>query len=271
MRFAIVYSKINLAGKNIVEELRKLAFIPNFLIIELNKESIYADDLNLNNYPELRNIDFVVFASSHKSEKLIPSLSLHAPGNWRNAELGGHDYRVCRTSAFVLKYLFIELNKNYEEYKKNLEEEYKVSLEVTHHGPFIELPCCFIELGSSEKQWEDKEAAKIIARTIASLGEYPNTHPDNWVATIGIGGPHYCNNFNKIQLNSKYALGHIIPEYVLPLTEAMLKEAEEKTEETIGEILIDWKGCGNSESRKNIIDIIERLGFKYKKSGKIEK
>ena len=45
--------------------------------------------------------------------------------------------------------------------KQNLTEEYSVTLEVTHHGPLIEIPCCFIELGSQEKQWNDKEAAKI--------------------------------------------------------------------------------------------------------------
>lgn len=271
MRFAIAYSKLNSAGKLIVEEFKKLAYAPQIPIIELSKETIFSEDISEKKYPELRGIDFLIFASTHRSEKATPSLCLHAPGNWRDADLGGKPGKKCKTSAFVLKYLFQELDKNYQENKDKLTEEYQVTLEVTHHGPLIEMPCCFIELGSSEKQWQDKEAAKIIAKTILSLENYPNTHIDNWQAVIGVGGPHYAPNFNKIQLNSHYAISHIIPEYALPLTESMLKEAEQKTIENVKEVLIDWKGCGNSESRQNIINLLEKSGLKHKRTDKVEK
>lgn len=271
MRFAIAYSKLDPAGINIIERLKEISFTPQFPIIELKKESIFSDDITEKKYPELRNIDFLVFASKHRSEKGNPSLSLHAPGNWRGADYGGQAGKVCKTSAFIMKYLFQELNKNYEESKQNINQEYQVTLEVTHHGPNINIPCCFIELGSSENQWQDKEAAKIIAKTILSLQDYPNTHIDNWQAAIGIGGPHYAPNFNKMQLNSHYAISHLIPEYSLPLTDSMLKEAEEKTIENIKEVLIDWKGCGNSESRQNIVNIIEKHGLKCKRTEKVEK
>jgi len=269
MRFAIAYSKLNSAGKLIVEEFKQLAYAPQIPIIELKKETIYSEDISVKKYPGLRNIDFLVFASTHRSEKGNPSLSLHAPGNWRNADLGGQPGKVCKTSAFVLKYLFQELNKNYQENKDKLSEEYNITLEVTHHGPLIEIPCCFIELGSSEKQWQDKDAAKIIAKSILSLQNFNSTSQP--IPTIGIGGPHYAPNFNKIQLNSKYAISHIIPEYCLPLNESMLAQAEQKTQEQIKEILVDWKGCGNSESRQNIINIIEKSGLKYKRTDKVEK
>jgi D-aminoacyl-tRNA deacylase len=271
MRFAIAYSKLNSAGINIVEQFKQLAYAPQIPIIELSKDTIFSEDISEKKYPELKNIDFLVFASTHRSEKGNPSLSLHAPGNWRNADLGGKPGKICKTSAFVLKYLFQELDKNYNENKDKLSEEYSITLEVTHHGPLTEIPCCFIELGSSEKQWQDKEAAKIIAKTILSLQNYPNTHIDNWQATIGIGGPHYCNNFNKIQLNSNYALSHIIPEYSLPLTESMLSQGEEKTLEQIKEVLIDWKGCGKSEQRQEVVNIIEKSGIKHKRTDKVEK
>jgi D-aminoacyl-tRNA deacylase len=273
MRFAIIYSKLNPAGKLIVEEFIKLAYAPQFPIIELSKETIYSEDISEKKYPELRGIDFLIFASTHRSEKGNPSLSLHAPGNWRNADLGGQAGKVCKTSAFILKYLFQELNKNYEENKQELNEVYQITLEVTHHGPLTNIPCCFIELGSTEKQWKDSIAAKIIAKTIFSLQNYDSnfiaSHP--WQAVIGIGGPHYCNNFNKIQLKGSYAISHIIPEYCLPLTESMLREAEEKTLENVKEVLIDWKGSGNSESRQNIMSIIERHGLKVKRTEKVEK
>jgi len=273
MRFAIVYSKLNSAGKLIAEEFQKLAYAPQFPIIELKKETLYSDDLTPEKYPELRNIDFIIFTSTHRSVKGNPSLSLHAPGNWRSADLGGSQYRVCPTSAFILKYLFQNLNKIYEENKQNLNEEYQITLEVTHHGPLINIPCCFIELGSSEKQWQDKEAAKILAKAIFSLQNYDSnsaaSHP--WIPAIGIGGPHYAPNFNKLQLSSNYAISHIIPEYALPLTESMLKEAEEKTTEQIKEVLIDWKGCGKSEQRQKILDILKHLGYNVKRTSEVSK
>jgi D-aminoacyl-tRNA deacylase len=266
MRFAIAYSKKDLAGINIIEQFKKIAFAPEIPIIELKKDSIYSEDLNKENYPLLKNIDFIIFATKHKSKKGNPSLSLHAPGNFRKPDFGGKLGKVCNTSAFVLKYLFQNLNKIAEQEK--LEDD-EITLEVTHHGPLIETPCCFIELGSSEKQWSQEKPAKILAKTILSLKNYK---PDEKsIPAIAIGGPHYCPNFNKIQLNSKYAISHIIADYNLPLTESILKKAEQKTIEQIKEILIDWKGCGNSEQRQETINLIEKLGLKFKRTNKVNK
>lgn len=263
MRFAIVYSKKDAAGINMVQRIRELGFLPHVPIIDLKKETIYSD--NLEKHPWIKNTDFVVFASKHRSEKGNPSLSLHAPGNWRQADFGGKQGKICLTSAFVLKYLFQKLNENYE---NSGIEGYEVTLEVTHHGPSINKPCCFIELGSSEKQWQDKEAAKVITKTIFDLQTYS---PENWIPCIGLGGPHYCVNFNKIQLNSEYAISHIIPQYMLPLTETMLKEAEEKTKEHVKSILVDWKGCGRSEEREKYLEIIKRFGIPYRRTSEVEK
>jgi len=276
MRFAVLYSKKDLAGINIAEQFKKL-FIPQIPIIELKKESIYSEDID--KLPELRNIDFIIFATRHQSAKKEHSLSLHAPGNWRGAisrrgdkskitsgiarkaDYGGKPGKVCSTSAFVLKYLFQQLNKNAQQADL---KDYNITLECTHHGPLIEKPCCFIEIGSSEQQWQDKKSGQIIAKTIASLQNYkPNS---KHIPVIGIGGPHYCPNFNKIQLNSEYAISHIIQEYALPLTEKMLKEAEQKTLEQIKLVLLDWKGCGNSEKRQQVLDIIKKSGLKVKRT-----
>ena len=189
---------------------------------------------------------------------------MHAPGNWRGADLGGKTGQVCSTSAQVLKYLFQQLNKN----ASGL-ENYEVTLECTHHGPLITLPCCFIEIGCNEEQWKDEQAGKIIAKTILSLQDYKENK--DLICVIGIGGPHYCPSFNKIQLNSKYAVGHVVPSYVLPLTENMLKQAEQKTIEQVSEVLLDWKGCGKSEQRQKVIEMIEKSGLGIKRTSEIFK
>ncbi len=58
---------------------------------------------------------------------------------------------------------------------------------------------------------------------------------------------------------------------MLPLTENMLKQAEQKTTEQIKQVLIDWKGCGKSEQRQEILKIIENSGLKYKRTKEVEK
>lgn len=265
MRFAIIYSIKDPAGTNIVKQLKQVGFAPQMPIIELKKETIYSDDLDAEKYPELRNIDFLVFASRHAAKEVRKTFSLHAPGNWRGSDFGGEPGKICKTSAFVLKYLFQELAKNAGE--ANL--GYETTLECTHHGPLIEIPCCFIELGSSESQWGDNEAAKVIAKTILSLQNYKINK--EWIPVIGVGGPHYCSNFNKIQLNSNYAVSHIIPEYAMPVTSSMLEEAEQKTTEHIKEIIIDWKGCGKSEERQKIIDLVSNFGISFKRTSEVFK
>jgi len=265
MRFAIIYSKTNPAGTNIVEQFKKLGFSPHIPIIESKNETIYAEDIDKNN--EFKNIDFIVFACTHRSKDNKPSLCLHAPGNFRDAKLGGKPTKVCPTSAFIMKYLFQELNKNCKE----LKNKYNITMEATHHGPFIEKPCCFIEVGSTEEEWKDKKAGLAIAKTILSLTKYNATKANKeYIPSIGVGGPHYCNNFNKIQLNSKYAISHVISKYNSPITESMLKEAEQKTIEQVKELLIDWKSF-KSEERIKLLQIIEDLGFSYKKTSEIKK
>ena len=91
-----------------------------------------------------------------------------------------------------------------------------------------------------------------------------------WKPTIAIGGGHYCLNFNQIQLTSSYAISHVIPDYSFPITEQIIKEAEEKTKEQINEVLIDWKSM-KSEERLKLIEVLNRLNLDYKKSKNIKK
>jgi D-aminoacyl-tRNA deacylase len=270
MRFGIVYYKDNIAGKNIVNRFQEISFSPQIPIIELEKETLYSE-VNSEKYPELKDVEFLFFASTHRSKKGDHSLCLHVAGNWRGADLGGKEGKVCMTSAFVMKYLFQKLDENAKK-DSELYEKYKVSMEGTHHGPLVSIPSCFIELGSLEDEWRDEKAAKVIAETILSLNdvEMNELNAKKWKPTIAIGGGHYCLNFNKIQLNSDYAIGHVIPDYGFPVTEQIIKEAEVKTSEQISKVLIDWKSM-KSEQRLKIIEVLDRVGLDYEKSGSIKK
>ena len=263
-KYLVVASKRDKAGINITTQLSQFPR-ENFSFYLVEEEMIYTENIDLS---KINKFDFIIFASKHKSEKKEKTLSIHAPGNWRNAELGGESGKASRTSALFQKQLFERLNQNVG--SSGLGNRYKVTLECTHHGPLIDKPCVFIEIGSTQEEWEDRRAGFILAKTILETIQNFKPNPYNEIA-IGIGGPHYCPNFNKLQLNSNIAISHIIPNYAFPLTEEMVKEAINKTEEEVDFIVLDWKGMGRAEQRDEVLKILDKLYIDYKRTSEIGK
>lgn len=260
-KILIVASKLDAAGINITTQLSKFGKYDFYLV---DKEIIFTENLDLE---RINQYDFIVFASKHVSKQKEKTLSVHAPGNWRLAEFGGEKGKVCKTSAFFMKQFFEQLHKRSEEYHL---KDYKITLEATHHGPLVDKPCVFVEIGSTIEEWKNRKAGFVLAKALSETLKNLKLNPYNEVA-VGIGGPHYCPNFNKIQLNSNVAVSHIIPQYSFPLTEEMVKEAVEKTDEEVDLVLLDWKGLGKSEERKKVIEILDKLHIDYRKTSGIGK
>jgi len=84
---------------------------------------------------------------------------------------------------------------------------FQVSFEVTHHGPFVNVPATFVEIGSDGPQWTNKHAAKIIADSILE------TEANEFATAVGIGGGHYAPRFTEIATRFEINFGHMIPEY----------------------------------------------------------
>ncbi|MEM4326020.1 MAG: D-aminoacyl-tRNA deacylase [Candidatus Pacearchaeota archaeon] len=253
--FLIVASKLDKAGINITTQLSQFG---NFKFYLVDKEILYTTNLDLD---KINSYDFIIFASKHESKSKERVLCIHAPGNWRSAEFGGEDGKICRSSALFFKYLFEKLHENVKKFSLG---NYNVSMEATHHGPLIEKPCIFVEVGSSEREWNDRRASFVIAKTISDTIQEFEYNPYREIA-IGIGGPHYCQKFNNLQNKSNIAISHVIPKYVSPITEEMIREAIEKTEEQLDFALLDWKGFVSAEERNEVIKILERLYLNYRK------
>lgn len=260
-KYLIVASKLDKAGINITTQLSQFGEFKFYLV---DKEIIYTENLDLE---KINSYDFVIFASRHKSESNEKTISVHAPGNWRSADLGGEPGKVCKSSALFSKQIFEKLSKNAGQYHLN---NYKITMEATHHGPLIDKPCIFIEIGSTENEWTDRRAAFVVAKTISEAITEFKENPYNEVA-VAIGGPHYCPNFNKIQLNSNVAISHIIPSYAVPITEEMIKEAIDKTREEVDFILLDWKGLGKADKKQELLKILDRFYIPKKKTSEIKK
>jgi D-aminoacyl-tRNA deacylase len=272
-KYLIVASKLDKAGINITTALSQFRKNPllssigdksGFDFYLIDTEIVYDEGIDKD---KINTYDFVIFASKHQSEKGGKTLSVHAPGNWRSADFGGMPGKVCKSSALFQKFIFEKLNSVAREHDL---KDYNVTLECTHHGPLIDKPCIFIEIGATDTEWNDRRAAFAVAKTISETIETFEENPYNEIA-IGIGGPHYCPNFNKIQLNSNVALSHVIPQYALPLKEEMLKEAIAKTKEEIDFVVLDWKGISGAEQRQEIIKILEDNYIQWKRTSDISK
>lgn len=260
-KYLVVASKKDKAGINITTALSQYGHFDFHLV-----EDSSIHNKNLDMY-KISKYDFIIFASKHASESGDKTLSIHTPGNWGEAKFGGEQGKVCKSSALFQKQFFEKLHENVEKYDL---KDYKLTLECTHHGPLINKPCMFAEIGSTETEWNDRRAAFIMAKTIAETVENFKENPYNEVA-IGIGGPHYCPNFNKLQKDSNVAIAHIIPQYALPLTEEMLKQAITNTEEEVDFAVIDWKGLGKKEQRDDLIELLEKMYIQYKRTSEISK
>jgi D-aminoacyl-tRNA deacylase len=243
------------AGKNIVQKLREnfssIQNFKNFKFLEVKDEIIFST------IPEsvLEGIDLVVFASKHKSGSGRPTLTCHPVGNFGEAEMGGKSGELIPTSTIVLGNYLRSMHK------LNAEKElgFEVSLEVTHHGPYLEKPSVFIEIGSTEKEWVNETAGEIIAKTIAT--ETFRQSDDK--AAIGIGGGHYAPDFTKLVLRKNYSFGHICPLHNLQnLNENLLIQMIQRS--GASEIVLNWKGL--KEHKERILGLCNATGLPTKRA-----
>lgn len=205
--------------------------------------------------------DIFVFASKHRSKENTKSFAIHPIGNWSKADLGGKENKLCPSSGVLLKNLFLELNNAAKDHG------YELTMEATHHGPYVEKPAVFCEIGSTEEEWNDKNNGGLMAKTIIQgLGNENKSYE----TAFGIGGPHYCNNFNKIALRTNIALSHICPKYHLDkLDESLLRQSIEKTKEKVDFALLDWKGLGTEKQR--IVELLKGMNLEMRRSDHVLK
>ena len=248
MKFAIIVSEKDKAAMNIKSALTGTYFKPtkeffeDQVIFEYGETKLYtikSDSVSFETSDKI-DADFIIFATKHQSKAGTPSLSAHVVGNWGSAELGGKPKTLgIADSQFVKRALQLLEEKNLSGFES--------VQEATHHGPNSTKPLLFIEIGSSDKEYANSEAGRIIAETIIELLTFK---PKDGISAVGIGGLHHTPNFKKIQINTDIAVGHICPKYALDsLNKEMLLQAIEKTIPKPQLIILDWKGLGEHKER----------------------
>ncbi len=148
----------------------------------------------------------VIFASRHKSASNLRTLTVHPIGNYGKAEMGGRDRTLVPAAPREMTSAFKERVKGAGGLK------YQISLEATHHGPYLRTPTFYIEIGSDEMAWKEPEPAQVIAEAIFGvLRAGPLEDP----IAVGVGGGHYVPRITDVAREKKVAFGHMLPSYAL--------------------------------------------------------
>ena len=149
--------------------------------------------------------------------------------------------------------------------KRNAPARFRVSYEVTHHGPTeLSTPSCFVEIGSTEKEWVDADAARAVARSVV---EVLSVLPGDAVPMIGFGGTHYATRETEIALSSRGAFGHIAhTREVLSLDRETIRLMAERTGAVAA--YIDRKAIAAPEAAR-LTGILTGLGISVMSEGEI--
>jgi D-aminoacyl-tRNA deacylase len=174
------------------------------LLASIDKLHLWADDVDLE-FQEATGlaVDEVIFLSKHRAASGTPTLTVHPIGNYGVAEHGGRDRTLIPCSPARMAALLRALKA------RGAGLPFNVSFEVTHHGPLLSRPTCFIEIGSDETRWGDHDAAAAIAGALLDHELRAGR------AAIGIGGGHYAPRFTEMCLARQVGMGHMMPNYAV--------------------------------------------------------
>ena len=216
----------------------------------------FGNLLTLENIDNLYSrADVFIFLSKHRSHSSIPTLTCHFTGNFSaDNSYGGNPRQIAISYPSLQKGYLKAITA-----AKHKVPEYEVIIEATHHGPTsLNKPVLFIELGSSEKQWADENAAAVICDTILDILQ--NGFERCEKVGIGLGGTHYPKKFNNLLLESKFGLAAVASKHNLEaVDDAMLNQMIEKSIEKVTYIILDSKGLGRDKDR--ILKIVDETSL----------
>lgn len=153
-----------------------------------------------------------IFVSRHRSKTGSPTLTTHPIGNYGKAQFGGRQKTVVKSLPRLMTCFLRLLKENAE----HVRLYHRVCFEVTHHGPYLDIPTMFTEVGSTEDEWRKKDPANVVAKSILEVLEihrYEEDFPDDIPVLLGVGGGHYAPRFTDVIFEKNAAFGHMIPTY----------------------------------------------------------
>lgn len=257
MKFGIIISKE--IEKRYGFSLKPILIKEKIIFAEIEKAAHSLDDA----YLKKMNADYFIVLSIHSLADKPKRLSVHPCGNWNDLwvlgngiSLGGIKKTLSKSSGAFLKFAYLSLLKN-----NNL-KDYIVSIECTHHGPAVNKPILFLEIGCSEKEFKDDNAKKVVVNVVKDIMN--NFSESKKKSCVVLGGDHYMRNISDLLFNTNLQVSHMCPSSNIAFFDgSMLKEAINKTQEEIDFFIIDLAGVG--QHRAKIENILEKnkIDFRY--------
>ena len=208
------------------------ATMKDVVLVTIPDRKIRHENIDIEVHDQLHlDPHIAVFLSRHRSKMEEPTLTVHPIGNYGDAEFGGRPRTLIPAAPRYMAHLLRLIKKHLQ--KTDL--QYHVCYEVTHHGPYLNTPTLFAEVGSTEHQWRQKEPATIIATSLLELlstYKYEQDFPSNIPVLLGIGGGHYAPRFTDVVFERNAAFGHMIPSYHIEagaIDAEMIEQAMEVT------------------------------------------
>lgn len=267
----IVYSKLDVAGANMVEHLVKGY---GFEAADAVSHAKYQNDLariyEIDVFPfqadfvDSFGCETIVFLSRHKSEAGVASFTTHSLGNWRDsADFGGAPKRLSFAAPVLMRFTLEELSK--------IEVSAEKTYEATHHGPLLKTPSLFVELGGSDEMIASREgAAKVADAAYGAISSFAEADAESGRVVIGIGSNHYPEKFSRLALEKGYAFSHIMPKYAIlndgggnnldVLAQALTNSAPEPEA-----AVVDWKSL-NSLMKEETLKKLDEIGLDHEKA-----
>ncbi|MDO5845753.1 MAG: D-aminoacyl-tRNA deacylase [Methanocorpusculum sp.] len=201
----ILNSETDMAGRNIrraIDSLLEQNTEKAFPLFDGNEVTFHTTPgriINADKSAVNPEAELIIVVSRHSSVNPVPVLTVHPAGNFGIAQLGGNDNELGQTAPAWMKAVL-------QNHQKFVPDGYRVSYEITHHGPTdFPAPFFFVEVGSTEKEWSDEAAISAAAKSV--LYAKP---PADAIPLIGFGGTHYAVRQTAIGLDTKGAFGHIM-------------------------------------------------------------
>jgi D-aminoacyl-tRNA deacylase len=189
----------------------------------------------------------VVFASRHEAKAGLPWLGGHFTGILEGGRCELSAACPCGLRSFL--------------HNVSL-PGFAVSAEATHHGPVdLKTPCFFAEIGSTLMEWQDRQAAEMVARAILAL-EFKQIP-----VFLGFGGGHYVARQTELIFEADVAFGHLFSNYqIAGVNRDVVEEAIRKSNASYA--YLDRKSLRSAEL-KRIERILAEVGLPVLRSREI--
>ncbi|MDR0508238.1 MAG: D-aminoacyl-tRNA deacylase [Candidatus Methanoplasma sp.] len=207
------------------------------------------------------DVDEVIFMSRHSATSGEASLTVHPIGNFRENKFGGRERTLVRSDPALMSDALRKIARY------NDLDNFRVCFEVTHHGPWLNKPTFFIEIGSDERNWGNEAAADILSDVLLDM------EPNDYDTAVGVGGGHYAPRFTEVTLGFKINFGHMLPNYHLEGSSdedivRMVKDACEASDTNL--VYMHRKSLKPAEE-KRISELIRSAGFELITSSGLER